>query len=645
MITSTTLRAELTTLPRARQPRLSYIATVAGWVLVGLSVMALAGWAFHLPLVRNYVPGTVPTKANTATCLLLAALALLRRNHRDLRFFAASVLVIGALTRIQYVTNSDFGIDQLLFRDESHVGMFAGRMSQVTSMGFALLGAALFLVRSKQPKLRQAARGLSLLTAVLGAIALLGYAYDTNVTLDQIRPHHNVAIPTALGFIIAAIGVQYVNPREGLARLVTADNAGGAMLRHLLPASVAFPLFLAYVVKTAQQKYSWEDGFSIALGAVLIVVCLLIVIVHNASDLEREGLRWRESEGRFRLVANTAPVMIWMAGTDKLCYYFNGPWLRFTGRTLQDELGNGWAEGVHPHDLKACLATYVDSFDQRESFQMQYRLRRYDGEYRWIFDTGVPRFDEEGFFTGYIGSCIDITERKVAEEALADLERRVLSAQEEERSRIARELHDDINQRIAILGWELRSLDRGPSEREAQPRISLDSVIERLAQIGTDIQGISRRLHSSHLEYLGLAAAAEVLCKDLREQQQVEIDLTCEGIPRDLSREISLCLYRVLQEALQNALKHSGVRSFRVVLLGDSDGIRLTVSDGGVGFDLRRIDRRQGLGLISMRERMRLVHGEFSVESEPGCGTTVRCSLPTERSSPSAEPVHVENEA
>ncbi len=613
------------------QPSPAKVATLAGWVLVGLSLFVLAGWAFGLPLVRNYVPGTVPTKANAATCLLLAGLALVRRDHRDLRFFAAGVLLVGALTRMQYVTNSDFGIDQLLSRDESHVGLFAGRMSQVTSMGFVFLGSALFLVRSKQPKLRLAARGLGLLTGVLGAIALLGYAYDTNAPPDQLRPQHNVAIPTALGFIIAAIGVQYVNPREGLARLISARNAGGAMLRRLLPASAAIPLLLAYVVKTAQQKYRWEDGFSIALGAVLIVVCLLTVIVFNASDLEKEDLRRRESELRFRLVANTAPVMIWMSGTDKLCNYFNDPWLNFTGRALEAELGNGWADGVHPDDLPGCLHTYTASFDRRESFRMQYRMRRYDGEYRWILDTGMPRFTQERQFTGYIGSCIDVTDRKVAEETLADLERRLLDAQEQERSRIARELHDDINQRIAILGWELQSWDRTVEEPETGSFIA--SVIERLARIGIDIQAISRQLHSSHLEYLGLATAAEVLCKDLRKQQQAEIGFSCAGIRADVPKDISLCLFRVLQEALQNAIKHSGARRFGVELMGDSTGIRLVVTDDGAGFDQQRMDKRNGLGLISMRERVRMVHGAFAVTSQPGHGTTVTCRVPLGRES------------
>jgi PAS domain S-box-containing protein len=450
--------------------------------------------------------------------------------------------------------------------------------------------------------------------------------YDTHALPNQVRPHSNVAIPTALGFMVGALGVQYVNPFEGIVRQIHANNAGGLMLRRLLPAAIIFPFLLGYAVRTVQLKYGWEDGFSMALGAAALVACLVGVMMANASELEREDLGWRESEQRFRHVANSAPVMIWKSGTDKLCNYFNDAWLHFTGRSLKAELGNGWADGVHPDDLPRCMRTYIDSFNSREPFRMEYRLRRYDGEYRWILDTGVPRFTQERQFAGYIGSCIDVTDRKVAEDALADLERRLLDAQEEERSRIARELHDDINQRIAILGWELQSWDHSMAEPESGTLLA--SVIERLTRIGTDIQGISRRLHSSHLEYLGLETAAQVLCNDLCKQQPIEIDFGSDGVPRDLPKDISLCLYRVMQEALQNAIKHSGAQSFRVELMGDSSGIRLAVSDDGVGFDQRSMDKRHGLGLISMRERMRMVHGEFAVKSEPGHGTTVTCRVP-----------------
>ncbi|MEH2023228.1 PAS domain S-box protein [Nostoc sp.] len=132
----------------------------------------------------------------------------------------------------------------------------------------------------------------------------------------------------------------------------------------------------------------------------------------------------RESEARFRQMADTAPVLIWMSGTDKLCNYFNKHWLDFTGRTLEQEMGNGWAEGVHPDDFQRCLNTYINGFDARKKFTMEYRLRRNDCEYRWLLDTGVPRFAATGEFLGYIGSCVDIHDRKLTEKALRDSEER-----------------------------------------------------------------------------------------------------------------------------------------------------------------------------------------------------------------------------
>jgi two-component system, LuxR family, sensor kinase FixL len=136
----------------------------------------------------------------------------------------------------------------------------------------------------------------------------------------------------------------------------------------------------------------------------------------------------RESEGRFRTVADAAPVLIWMSGSDKLCTFFNKPWLEFTGRSIEQEIGNGWAEGVHPDDLQRCLKTYAEAFDARQPFVMQYRLRRYDGQYRWISDQGVARYDPEGNFAGYIGSCLDVTELINKERALREFEERVVLA-------------------------------------------------------------------------------------------------------------------------------------------------------------------------------------------------------------------------
>ena len=139
-------------------------------------------------------------------------------------------------------------------------------------------------------------------------------------------------------------------------------------------------------------------------------------VVLDITERKRAEGSLRESEERFRIMANTAPVMIWMSGTNKRCDYFNNRWLDFTGRTLEQELGDGWAKGVHRDDLERCLEIYRNSFDARQEFTMEYRLRRWDGEYGWVLNHGVPRFEPAGIFLGYIGSCIDVTERKHAEE-------------------------------------------------------------------------------------------------------------------------------------------------------------------------------------------------------------------------------------
>ena len=355
----------------------------------------------------------------------------------------------------------------------------------------------------------------------------------------------------------------------------------------------------------------------------------MLGIAVDITDRKQAENALQESEQRFRLVANTAPVLIWMSGVDKLCDYFNLPWLEFTGRTLEAELGNGWSEGVHSDDLRECLDTYTKAFDRRDPFRMQYRLRRQDGEYRWLLDIGVPRFAPDGSFAGYIGSCLDITERKVAEEAMASVSRRLIEAHELERTWIARELHDDVNQRIALLAVELERWNEHLPTSTLDFRKHIDHAHQRLSEIAKDIQALSHRLHSSKLEYLGLVAAARSFCKELSEQQKVQVEFSHSDVPRIVPNEIALCLFRVLQESLQNAVKHSGARCFQVELRGiDDEDISLTVSDLGVGFDSQDTMKHQGLGLISMRERLQLVNGEFFIESKPGQGTTIYACVP-----------------
>ncbi len=351
-----------------------------------------------------------------------------------------------------------------------------------------------------------------------------------------------------------------------------------------------------------------------------------VSLIAHARSAAEEALR--ESEERFRLVANTAPVMIWMAGVDKLCTYFNRTWLEFTGRPLESELGNGWTELVHRDDFQRCMDTYVHAFDHRESFRMEYRLRRHDGEFRWMLDTGVPRFTPDGSFSGYIGSAIDVTDHKHAEEVLSSLNRRLMEAHEEERALIARELHDDIGQRMALLAIELDRLRHDMTEQRGDTRDLVADLHAQTNSLGKDIQAMSHRLHSSKLDYLGIVPAAAAFCREMSDQQHVQIDFRTEGVPGEVAKETALGVYRVLQEAVSNAVKHAGASKVSVTLIGRPDEMTLEVVDQGVGFDTSIATSGQGLGLTSMKERLRLVKGEMSIESGPGAGTTVRARVP-----------------
>jgi PAS domain S-box-containing protein len=351
-------------------------------------------------------------------------------------------------------------------------------------------------------------------------------------------------------------------------------------------------------------------------------------IGHDISERKRQEAVLRESEDRFRLVANSAPAMIWMSGTDKLCTFFNQSWLHFTGRTMEQELGEGWAAGVHPEDMERCLRTYFDAFDAHADFELEYRLRRFDGDYRHIVDFGVPRFDPGGTFCGYIGSCMDITERKTSEEARHALTGRLISAQEEERSRIARDLHDDFSQRLALLGIGLGQLWKNLPKSEMEERAAVLELLRRTREISSDMHSLSHQLHSSKLEHVGLVPALKGLCKEIAQKYKIAIQFTDRECPTNVPKDVALCLFRVTQEALGNVVKHSGAADAQVELLGNENGLRLRILDTGKGFDPSLQNPDAGIGLIGMNERLRLVGGTLTVKSEPKRGTDVSAYVP-----------------
>jgi PAS domain S-box-containing protein len=320
--------------------------------------------------------------------------------------------------------------------------------------------------------------------------------------------------------------------------------------------------------------------------------------------------------------------MIWMSGTDKLCMFFNQGWLDYTGRSMDEEMGNGWVSGVHPDDWARCLQTYSSAFDARMPFEMEYRLKRFDGEFRWIVDHGVPRFERNGVFCGYIGSCIDINDRKSAEESLRELGGRLIAAQEEERTRIAKELRDDLGQRatLALINMDLFRQDQPNLSGQVKQRLS--TLTRVVMDLSSDILRISHRLHPSRLEILGAAAEVRGFCAQLSKQHALQIHFVERNVPRNLPKDVSLCVFRVVQEALGNIVEHSRASEARVELSGDPQGVDLCISDSGVGFDLESTKAHARLGLVSIRERVRLVGGRFSIASQPSQGTTILVRIP-----------------
>jgi PAS domain S-box-containing protein len=299
-----------------------------------------------------------------------------------------------------------------------------------------------------------------------------------------------------------------------------------------------------------------------------------------------------ESESRFRKMADHAPVLLWMARTDGLCEFFNARWLTFTGRAFEDEVGNGWAEGVHPEDFQRCMHTYLDAFVARRDFAMEYRLRRFDGEYRWIYDQGTPRFEPDGTFAGFIGSCIDVTEQRRAQEALllnAELAAtlRQHAAVAREREVLLKEVHHRVKNDLQLISSILAMQGRQLSDpRSVAALMDCESRVQTVALIHEYMY------RSDKPSRIPLARTVEKLVRAMlrvadvgRSAVELRLDVQSEQL-LNVERAIPCAL--ILNELVTNALKHAfpGGRTGTIsVTLREPEAgqIVLVVADDGVG--------------------------------------------------------------
>jgi signal transduction histidine kinase len=228
-----------------------------------------------------------------------------------------------------------------------------------------------------------------------------------------------------------------------------------------------------------------------------------------------------------------------------------------------------------------------------------------------------------------VGVTIDTSKRRRAEEAFRALGGRLIKAQEEERIRISRELHDDVCQRLALLGVELQRLKDSPELADSRLQQEAEHLVQVTVEIGSSVQALSHELHSFKLEILGTTAAMRSFCAEFARQHKVKIPFS-SNLSQRLPHDVSLCLYRILQEGLHNAVKHSGVKEFFVQLQAEPGAVELTIRDFGVGFNVEEAMADRGLGLVSMRERINLVSGMLSIDSAPRSGATIRAKVPVE---------------
>jgi PAS domain S-box-containing protein len=351
--------------------------------------------------------------------------------------------------------------------------------------------------------------------------------------------------------------------------------------------------------------------------------------VHDITDRKRAEQALRDSEERLQLAVRAGGMYAFewdmltdvIVRTGECADIFN--WMDDPTCVT----GGQFVDRIHPEDREAYAVLRASLTPEKPTYKTSYRVLRPDGSVVWLEADGRVFFDGQGRMLRIMGMVADITERKLAEEALSGVNRRLIEAQERERSRIARELHDDIGQRLALLTVELEQLQQDSPDLPAKVRSRIRALIEQISDVATDVQSLSHELHSSKLEYLGLANAISGFCKEFSDRQNVEVVFAHDEVPRSLSQDISLCLFRVLQEALQNAVKHSGVRHFDVELRYASGAIDITVRDSGSGFDVQEALKTRGLGLISMAERLKLVEGQISIDSQPQRGTTVHARV------------------
>jgi PAS domain S-box-containing protein len=376
----------------------------------------------------------------------------------------------------------------------------------------------------------------------------------------------------------------------------------------------SFPIMASFTVSFIVAAVLYQLNYDMHQAAML------------AQKLEERETRLTETLEQLQLSAAAASVGLWIGRVGEERIWFSEKaadvWGFPSGQQVKRE---DIFQRIHPADREGYITNLREVEEWKNEYQIDYRVLSKDGNTRWIHSRGkVEPVNGSRIIRGAI---VDITKLKKAEEAVHELSRRLLNAQEKERARLARELHDDLSQSIALLSIQMAMLRNKPKTLE-YVNDRLDQLISDVYRLAGDVHRISHELHPAKLSQLGLEAALQGSCRELAAAHPLEIDFEAENLPRNLPEDISLCLYRVTQESLQNVIKHSAATSAHVNIKSEHGKIYLSVSDNGNGFDPEAAKAKESLGLISIDERVRAVRGQAKVISAVGTGTIIEVYVP-----------------
>lgn len=343
-----------------------------------------------------------------------------------------------------------------------------------------------------------------------------------------------------------------------------------------------------------------------------------------------------ESEARFRAIANAAPMLIWQADAAGRCVWFNQAWYDFTGQNFHYELEHCWLDEVHPEEQGSVRQIVADWMQHHQSFRLECRLRHRDGQWRWVINQGVPRLNDRGECLGYIGVCMDIDEQKRVELALRQSQEnlRQMGLREEmlleqERKRIASQVHDELGQLLTALKMGLSALrlrfkDVAGLSEQVQSLNNLSAHAFRV------VRQVTRHLRPQALDH-GLRPALEWLARETHLSTGLPVRANCPEMSCQPPDEISTALFRLAQEGVTNILKHAQANQAAINLSCKNGCLILKVSDDGQGFNPETVPQETGYGLLGMRERAISLGGSFEIDSKPGQGTTLCLSIPVEK--------------